>query len=182
MGKYFCSTKTVSLMLGVMINISCSCLHRYKSTKTSCLSPNFLSFEISIQYHRYCTQSQRWNMQWQSVSGNQAVAPFVQQAGRDLNRRISQTALGCLSGTQFSPSLMQNTNIRQHVDSSRDSLFDVEHLIFRISALLHQSDANGRENSVEIDESSSSVTLGNTGVKASVVIEAMAELELMRER
>lgn len=139
------------------------------------------SLRRRIQLHRYCAQNQQWGLQWHSLSGSSAVVPFIRQAEKDLHRRISQTAFGVLSNAHHSPSLTQNNSIRQHIDSSKDSLFGVEHLIARITARfqLNSSDKSG----ILADyDTSSKIVLGTMKHNYAVVIESMAELELMRER
>jgi len=138
---------------------------------------NTYALRRRIQLHRYCTQSQRWNM-WLPTSTNQSAPLFIQQAEKDLNRRISQTAFGCLTGMQFSTSAMQNTSIRQSLDSSSDALFDIDHLAFRFSQRLHVPDTNDYDN----DHLAPAVKIGALDPHLSVVVEALAELELMRER
>ena len=137
-----------------------------------------------IQLHRYCAKNQQWGLQWQSSSpnsGTSAVAPFIQQAEKDLHRRISQTAFGVLSNAHHSSSSGQgNSTIRQYIDSSKDSLFDVEHLIYRLGARLQSRYAE--EDSLVVDEISPNVVLGSMSDSSTVIVESMAELELMRER
>ncbi len=114
---------------------------------------------------------------WLPTSTNQSVPSFIQQAEKDLNRRISQTAFGCLSGTQFSASSVQNLSIGQSLDSSSDALFDVDHLSFRFSQRLHATDSNDYG-----DDYLAPVKIGALDPPLSVTVEALAELELMRER
>jgi len=126
-----------------------------------------------IQLHRYCAQNQQWGLQWHSLSSSSsAVVPFIQQAEKDLHRRISQTAFGVLADAHPSPSLTQNNSIRQYIDSSKDSLFDVENLITRLAARFQLGD----------DDNSPNILLGKMKDNYAVIVESMAELELMRER
>jgi len=134
-----------------------------------------------IQLYRYCAQNQQWGLQWHSLSGGSTVVSFIQQAEKDLHRRISQTAFGVLADKHHSPSLAQNNSIRQYIDSSKDSLFDVEHLITRLAMRLHLSDT-GNSRSPDNYESPSNVILGDMNNNSIVIVESMAELELMRER
>jgi hypothetical protein len=86
---------------------------------------------------------------------------------------MCQTAFGVLENKHFSASSLQNNDsIRLTIDSSQDSLFDIEHLLTRLSTRLQLS-AN--------DVMSSDVLIGSTGENPAI-IEIMAELELMRDR
>ena len=134
-----------------------------------------------IQLHRYCAQNQQWGLQWHSLSGSSAVVPFIQQAEKDLHRRISQTAFGVLADAYHSPSSPQSNSIRQYIDSSKDSLFDVEHLITRLAARLQLGD-NDSSGSIADYDRSSNIVLGDMKDNYAVIIESMAELELMGER
>jgi len=134
-----------------------------------------------IQLHRYCAQNQQWGLQWHSLSGSSAVVPFIQQAEKDLHRRISQTAFGVLADAYHSPSSPQNNSIRQYIDSSKDSLFDVGHLITRLTARLQLGD-NANSGSLADYDRSSNIVLGDMKDNHAVIIESMAELELMGER
>jgi hypothetical protein len=49
------------------------------------------SLRRRVRWHRYCAQNLRWGLQWHSSSGAPVVDPFIQQAEKDLHRRISQT-------------------------------------------------------------------------------------------
>jgi len=139
-----------------------------------------------IQLHRYCAKNQQWGLQWQASpnSGTSAVAPFIQQAEKDLHRRISQTAFGVLANAHHSSSSGQgNSTIRQYIDSSKDSLFDVEHLISRLGTRLQPRDTEEDSNErLASDDISSNVFLGTISDNSTVIVESMAELELMRER
>ena len=137
-----------------------------------------------IQLHRYCAKNQQWGLQWQSTSPSTSTAPFIQQAEKDLHRRISQTAFGVLANAHHSSSSGQgNSTIRQYIDSSKDSLFDVEHLISRLGTRLQSRDAEENSNeSLAADDVSSNVVLGSISDNSTVIVESMAELELMRER
>ncbi|KAL3787325.1 hypothetical protein ACHAW5_009334 [Stephanodiscus triporus] len=131
-----------------------------------------------VQLHRYCGQNHRWGLQWHSSSGASLVDPFIQQAEKDLHRRISQTAFGVLENAHFSTSPLQNnSSIRQYIDSSQDSLFDVDRLLTRLATRLQLSGTDNGGSYV-----SSNVFIGNMGDKPAIIFEAMAELELMRER
>ena len=134
-----------------------------------------------IQLHRYLAQNQQWGLQWNPLSSGGSVTDRIRQAEKDLQRRISQTAFGVLGDALHSTTSAQSSSIRQHIDSSKDSLFNVEHLSARIATKLQTSNADGSENIVDNDRSSL-VLLGNMNQKSLVVIESMAELELMRER
>lgn len=138
-----------------------------------------------IQLHRYCAKNQQWGLQWQSSpNSTSAVAPFIQQAEKDLHRRISQTAFGVLANAHHPSSSGQgNSTIRQYIDSSKDSLFDVEHLISRLGTRLQPSDAGeDSSESLDGDDISPNVGLGSMSDNSTVIVESMAELELMRER
>ena len=130
-----------------------------------------------IQLHRH-TQNQQWGLQ---LSGSSVVAPLIQQAEKDLHRRISQTAFGILANAHHSSSPGQSSSIRQYIDSSKDSLFDVGHMIVRLSERLQPSDTDDKE-SLAINDMSSNVVIGTTTDNSAVIVESMAELELMRER
>lgn len=126
-----------------------------------------------VQLHRHCAQNQRGGSQWHSSSEESSVDPFIQQSEKDLHRRMCQTAFGVLENKHFSKSSLQNNgSIRQSIDSSQDSLFDIEHLLTRLGTRLQLS-AN--------DVVSSNVLIGSRGENPAIV-EIMAELELMRER
>ena len=130
-----------------------------------------------IQLHRH-TQNQQWGLQ---LSESSVVAPLIQQAEKDLHRRISQTAFGILANAHHSSSPGQSSSIRQYIDSSKDSLFDVGHMIVRLSERLQPSDTDDKE-SLAINDMSSNVVIGTTTDNSAVIVESMAELELMRER
>ena len=131
-----------------------------------------------IQLHRYCAQNRQWGLQWHSPLGSSALIPFIRQAEKDLHRRISQTAFGVLVDGQRSSSSAQNSSMRQYVDSSEDSLFNVEKLISRLAARLQPDVTDGFA-----DRESSNIFIGgNMESNHAVIIESMAELEMMRER
>ncbi|KAL7543859.1 hypothetical protein ACHAXR_013228 [Thalassiosira sp. AJA248-18] len=135
-----------------------------------------------IQLHRYCAQNQQWGLRRNSLSsGGSVIAPFIRQAEKDLHRRISQTSFGVLSDAHHSTSPSQKKSLRQYIDSSEDSLFDVDHVITRLAMRLQLS---GTDNSgIPINNgSSSNILLGNMKDHSAVIVESMAELELMRER
>ena len=134
-----------------------------------------------IQLYRYCAQNRQWGL-WHSQSGVSLVASFIEQAEKDLQRRFSQTAFGILSDVHNSPSATQTNSIRQYIDSSKDSLFGVDHLISRLAARLHICDDENARRSPSDYERSSAVVLGDMKDSSSVIVESMAELELMRER
>lgn len=132
-----------------------------------------------VRLHRYCGQNHRWGLQWHSSSGASQVDPFIQQAEKDLHRRISQTAFGVLENAT-SP-LRNDSSIRQYIDSSQDSLFDVDRLLTRLATRLQLSGTDNSGSYVDNDLSSN-IFIGNMGDKPAIIVEAMAELELMRER
>ena len=135
-----------------------------------------------VRWHRYCAQNQRWGSQWHSSSGAPLIDPLIQQAEKDLHRRISQTAFGVLENAHFSTSPLQNSSfIRQHIDSSHDSLFDADHLMTRLATRLQLSDTDKFESNVDYDKSLH-VLIGNIRDEPAIILEAKAELELMRER
>ena len=136
-----------------------------------------------VQWHRYCAQNQRWGSQWHSSSDAPLIDPLIQQAEKDfLYRRISQTAFGVLENAHFSTSPLQNSSfIRQHIDSSHDSLFDADHLMTQLTTRLQLSDIDKFESNVDYDKSLH-VLIGNIRDEPAIILEAKAELELMRER
>ncbi len=71
--------------------------------------------------------------------------------------------------------------IRQHINSSHDSLFDTKHLMTRLATRLQLSDTDKFESNVDYDKSLH-VLIGNIRDEPAIIFEAMAELELMRER
>ena len=107
-----------------------------------------------VRWHRYCAQNQRRGSQWHSSSGAPLIDPLIQQAEKDLHRRISQTAFGVLENAHFSTSPLQNNSfIRQHIDSSHDSLFDADHLMTRLATRLQLSDTDKFDSNVDYDKS-----------------------------
>ncbi|KAL7454387.1 hypothetical protein ACHAWC_006029 [Mediolabrus comicus] len=100
---------------------------------------------------------------------------FIKQAEKDLQRRISQTAFGVLSDASDSSFMLQNITLRQAIDASKDSLFDVDTLIEKLSLRLQ---LNGT--AIEQDGLTSNVSLGRTADITTIF--AIAELEMMRER
>lgn len=136
------------------------------------------SLRRRIQMHRYFIQSHHLGLKWRSSPGTQTI-PFIQQAERDLQRRISQTAFGVLTGVQSPNSESKQVSPRQHISSSDDSLFSVENMILRLTEkLLLDVD----ESYVNNDMTSSSVLLGGFDQGTAIIVEALAELEIMRER
>ena len=71
--------------------------------------------------------------------------------------------------------------MRQYIDSSEDSLFDVDNLISRLAAKLQLNDPDNGRNLADHDTSSNIVVVGNMKGNYAVIIESMAELKLMRE-
>ena len=133
-----------------------------------------------IQLQRYFAQNQQWGLQWKSGRST-AITSFIQQAERDLQRRISQTAFGVLANANYSSSLVGNS-IRQYIDSSKDSLFDVDHLIARLTTRFQLSDAKGDRDSTADNDQYSNIVIGQVSDNSTVAVEYMAELELMHER
>ena len=86
-----------------------------------------------------------------------------------------------LTETQISSTALQTLPIRQHIDTSKDSLFDVDHLIIRFSMRLQLNSIDDGGRSPDYDRSSS-VILGNMRANSAVLVESLAELEIMRER
>ena len=130
------------------------------------------SLRQRIQLHRYFINSHSIGPKWRSVSD--AMASFVQKAERDLRRRITQTAFGVLEDTESDGSLM-HPPLHQHVSSSDDSLFSVENMIMKYTqSLVKETHA--------VDFASSTVQLCNLGPNTAIVLESLAELELMSER
>jgi hypothetical protein len=118
-------------------------------------------------------QLQRYN--GQNLRKNVSSVASIKQAEKDLQRRISQTAFGVLSDAKDSTSMIEDITSRQAIDSSKDSLFDVDNLIAKFSTRLQ---LNGK--SISQDYQSSNIFVGR---KSDVtVIFANAELEMMRER
>lgn len=133
-----------------------------------------------IQLHRYCAQNHQWGLRSTQSSGRSVVATTIQQAEKDLQRRISQTAFGVLADALRSTTSAQNNSIRQYIDSSKDSLFDIDHLIARLAARLQLSDRDDGGSVID-HHRSSDVLLGNMKSESAILVESMAELELMRE-
>lgn len=124
-------------------------------------------------FHRYFVQNQLWGLQWRSFTDNSAVSQFTQRSEKSLQRRFSQTAFGVLANTHHSPACTQVNN-----DSTGDSLFDVEHLLGRLAQRLQlREHENMTDNCI-----SSNVLVGSMKVQCAVLVESLAELELMRER
>lgn len=124
-----------------------------------------------MQLHRYFVQNQQWGLQWRAAAEESIASRFAQQSEKILQRRFSQTAFGVLANSRIHP-------MRQCIDSSRDSLFDVDNLLARLATRLQLRD---NENIVD-NGVSSNVTLGGSRAQCAVLVESMAELELMRER
>jgi hypothetical protein len=124
-----------------------------------------------MQLHRYFVQNQQWGLQWRSAAEESIASQFSQQSEKILQRRFSQTAFGVLASAHIHP-------MRQCIDSSRDSLFDVDNLLARLATRLQLSD---NENMVD-SSTSSNVMLSSAKAKCAVLVESMAELEIMRER
>ena len=129
-----------------------------------------------LQLHRLGAQNRRW--------GDGGIPPtaadFVKRAERDLNRRITQTAFGVLGDSSSGgvSSTASAARFRQSPLESRDSLFDVEQLTSRLTARISGEDA-------ALDSDRIVLGLSPAGVDRTasrVTIEAVAELELMRER
>eukprot|EP00804_Cyclotella_cryptica_P021518 CCRYP_005836-RA/>CCRYP_005836-RA protein AED:0.01 eAED:0.01 QI:1499/1/1/1/0.66/0.5/4/739/899 len=136
------------------------------------------SLRRRIQMHRYFIQSHHLALNWRSLSGSQTMS-FIQQAEKDLQRRISQTAFGVLRDVQSPNSESKQVSPRQHISSSDDSLFNVENMIVRLTKKLF---VGVDESSMNYDLTSSSVLLGSFDQGAATTVEALAELELMRDR
>ncbi len=124
-----------------------------------------------VRFHRYFVQNQQWGLQWRSLAEESTVFKFTQRSETILQRRFNQTAFGVLANEHHS-------TMRQCIDSSRDSLFDVGHLLGRLAARLQLRD---NRNMAENDRSSN-VMIGSMKSQCVVLLESMAELELMRVR
>ena len=138
------------------------------------------SLRRRIQMHRYFAQNHQLGIKWSSTSASDAIKTFIHQAEKDLQRRISQTAFGVLTDSPSpSPNLeSKHISIRQHISSSDDSLYSVENMLLKFTYKLL---TDGDEHSVT-DFVSSSVLLGKVDQDAAILVESVAELELMRER
>jgi hypothetical protein len=77
--------------------------------------------------------------------------------------------------------ILNSSFIRQHIDSSHDSLFDADHLMTQLTTRLQLSDIDKFESNVDYDKSLH-VLIGNIRDEPAIILEAKAELELMRER
>jgi hypothetical protein len=137
------------------------------------------SLRRRIQMHRYFIQSYSIGSKGQSKPGSNSFTSFIQQAERDLQRRISQTAFGVLTDAQSSDNEATHPSLRQHISSSDDSLFSVEKMILIFTNKLFSRDD---EHPVDIDFASPTIQIGILDQEAVVVLESLAELELMRER
>jgi hypothetical protein len=135
---------------------------------------NTSSLRARVRLQRHCVHNQRWGR------GMLSADPFIKQSEKDLHRRISQTAFGVLENANYSTlSTLQTSSMRQHIDSSKDSLFDVEHLLTRLAARYQLSDTDDNSSS---NFMSSYVRVGNMCQESVIIFESMAELEVMRER
>jgi len=135
---------------------------------------NTSSLRARVRLQRHCVHNQRWGR------GMLLADPFIKQSEKDLHRRISQTAFGVLENAHYSTSsTLQISSMRQHIDSSKDSLFDVEHLLTRLAARYQLNDT---DNGCSINHMSSNVCVGNMCQESVIIFESMAELEVMRER
>ena len=110
----------------------------------------------------------------QKLRRNSSSFALIKQAEKDLQRRISQTAFGVLSDAKESASMLQET-IRQAIDASKDSLFDVDKMIEKFSLRLQQTGETPDQ-----DDQTSNIFLGTKSDVTTIF--ANAELEMMRER
>ncbi|KAL3776985.1 hypothetical protein ACHAWO_006339 [Cyclotella atomus] len=136
------------------------------------------SLRRRIQMHRYYIQGHGLGSKMRSAPGSNALAPFIQQSERDLRRRITQTAFGVLADEQSPHNEQSHPSLRQHISSSDDSLFGVEKMLLKFAAKLFVD----TEKEHDIDFASSNVEIGDLDEMHGVVLESLAELELMRER
>lgn len=130
------------------------------------------SLRQRIQLHRYFIQSHSIGPKWRSVSD--AMVSSIQKAERNLQRRITQTAFGVLEDVKSDEEVM-HPSLRQHVSTSDDSLFSVESMILKYTQTLVTEITT-------VDFASSGVLVGNIDPKDGIILESLAELELMRER
>ena len=134
------------------------------------------SLRRRIQMHRYFIQSHRC---FEQSSNKNCMVSFIRQAERDLQRRITQTAFGVLTDEQSIDGEATHPSIRQYISSSDDSLFSVENMMLKLNAKLRANDEEGK---TDANFSSSMVKISKTGQENIIVLESLAELELMRER
>lgn len=136
------------------------------------------SLRRRIQMHRYFIQSHGLGPKRNSTSTDTAMASFIQQAERDLRRRITQTAFGVLADVKSSEGESAHPSLRQHISSSDDSLYNVESMILKFSSKL----CSNEEERDGIGYLSSNVQIGSPDEESAIILESLAELELMRER
>lgn len=137
------------------------------------------SLRRRIQMHRFFIQSHNLGPKWRTTSVGSNLTAFIQQAERDLQRRITQTAFGVLVDAQSSDSHEAHPSLRQHISSSDDSLYSVDSMLLKFTAKIFTND---NDEARDIDFGASIVKIRNTGKEAVIVLESLAELELMRER
>ena len=131
-----------------------------------------------VQLHRYFVQNQQWGLQWRPAADESVASQFTQHSEKILQRRFSQTAFGVLSNAHHFPSTVQMNPMRQCIDSSIDSLFDVDHLLSRLITRLRISDTDNLVDNVI----SSNMIMGKMKGQNPILLESIAELELMRDR
>ena len=139
------------------------------------------SLRRRIQMHRYFVQSHSIGSKRGSAVHDATLTTFIVQAERDLRRRITQTAFGVLADVKSSDSETTHPTLRQHISSSDDSLYNVENMISKFSAKISNG-GEERSHEVVVDSLTSSVQIGSLDKESVIVLELLAELELMRER
>ena len=142
------------------------------------------SLRRRVQLHRLGERDRRWGggdgggLASGRREGRTATSDFVKRAERDLNRRISQTAFGVLGDAAGVSSVGSAAGRRRSLES-RDSLFDVEQLTSRLTARVAGDEGAALDLQADHVVVRSAVGAAET---CCVTVEAVAELELMRER